>query len=284
VAGDWQLADPSEWTIEMTQVWLKNELNCTEDDRSKFLEFDGRRLIQLRSREAVASKLPSVQGILQVLIAEKVKALVDKWEKPSQNSQISQQAFALVEARDRDRAELSATLEAAAASNNQHLVLQTATGATAKPGDKYLQAHLLEYGPAQASTLGLVNFMGVDQATFFIRVSEGVDAMVREVKDRSQVEEQRADIENDRRKLENLVAEGKHALVKTKQKEIDEKTKETVELEEMLVKAERVFLYTLNEGAGSSNETFQNGWKMDCDRKTGAGLPESMFIYMTLNL
>jgi hypothetical protein len=43
------------------------------------------------------------------------------------------QAFALVEARDRDRAELNERLVAAAASNNQQVVLQTATGATAKP-------------------------------------------------------------------------------------------------------------------------------------------------------
>ena len=123
-------------------------------------------------------------------------------------SQIGQRAFASVEARDRDRAELYAILEAAAASNNQHVLLQTATGATAQPGDKYLQARLLEYGPAQASTLGLVNFMGVDQASIFGRLSAGVDEMVREVKDRSQVKEQRAEIENDRRALENLVAKG----------------------------------------------------------------------------
>jgi hypothetical protein len=193
-------------------------------------QLDGRQLIQLQSKEAVASKLPSVQGILQVLIAEKVKALVDKWEKPSQNSQISQQALALVEARDRDRAELYARLEVAAASNNQHVVLQTATGATAQPGDKYLQARLLEYGPAQASTLGLVNFIGVDQASIFGRLSAGVDAMVREVKDRSQVDEKRAEIEDDRRALENLVAKGAlPSAVQSKQNEIDEKTKETDE-------------------------------------------------------
>jgi hypothetical protein len=206
-----------------------------------------------------------------------VKALVDKWEKPSQNSQISQQAFALVEARDRDRAELYARLEAAAASNNQQVVLQTATGATAKLGDKYLQARLLEYGPAQASTLGLVNFMGVDQASFFVRYSAGVDEMLREVKDRSQVEEKRADIENDRRDIENLVAKGALAyVVQSKQNEIDEKTKETDELEEMLVKAEKVFLHILNDEAGGCNETFQNGWKMDCDPDTGEVLPERL--------
>jgi hypothetical protein len=161
-------------------------------------------------------------------------------------------------------------------SNNQHVVLQTATGATAKSGDKYLQARLLEYGPVQASTLGLVNFMGVDQASFFSRYSAGVDAMERVVKDRSQVDEQRADIENDRRELENLVADGNHDLAKTKKKEIDEKTKETDEHEKMQVKAEKVFLHILNEEAGSCNETFQEGWKMDCDPDTGEVLPERL--------
>ncbi len=101
--------------------------------------------------------------------------------------------------RDRDRAELSVRLEAAAASNNQHVELQTATGTTVKTGDKYLPARLLEYVPAQVSTLGLINFMGVDQASFFVRYTVGVDEMVREVKDRSQVEEKHTEIENDRR-------------------------------------------------------------------------------------
>ncbi len=194
-----------------------------------------------------------------------------------ENSQISQQASALVETRDCDRAELYAKLQDVAALNNQHVELQTATGDTAKTGDKYLQARLLEYGPAQASTLGLVNFMGVDQESFYVRYSAGVDEMVREVKDRSQVEEQRSDIENDRRALEILVAKGALAYaVQSKQDEIDVKTKETDELEEMLVKAERVFLHILNEEAGSCNEAFQNGWKMDCDPKTGEVLPERL--------
>jgi hypothetical protein len=55
----------------MIQLWLKNELNCNEDDRSHFLAVDGRQLIQLQSKEAVVSKLPLVQGTLQVLIAQK---------------------------------------------------------------------------------------------------------------------------------------------------------------------------------------------------------------------
>jgi hypothetical protein len=226
--------------------------------------------------------------------------------------------------RNRDRDELAHTLQAAAALNNQKVVLQTAetkdelpegwerkldvasgkqyfldhrakqthwqipaqvltnsNGSKVKPGDKYVQARLLEYGPAQASTLGIINFMGVDQASFHVRLSAGVDAMVREVKDRSQVEEQRAEIENYRRELEDLVAKGAPpSAVQSKQKEIDEKTKETDELEEMLVKAERVFLHILNEEAGTCNETFQNSWKMDCDPDTGEVLSESIYIYI----
>jgi hypothetical protein len=54
--------------------------------------------------------------------------------------------------RNCDRAELSAKLQAAATVNNQYVELQTATGVTSKTGDKYLQARLLEYCPAQAST------------------------------------------------------------------------------------------------------------------------------------
>jgi serine/threonine protein kinase len=84
VAGDGQICHPKEWTNEMIQVWLKNELNCNEDDRSHFLAIDGRQLVELQSKEAVASKLPSVQGTLQVLIAGTVKALVENWDQTSQ--------------------------------------------------------------------------------------------------------------------------------------------------------------------------------------------------------
>ena len=49
-----------------------------------------------------------------------------------------------------------------------------------------------------------------------------------------------------------------------------------VRVEEMLVKAEKVFLHILNEEAGSCNETFQQGWKMDCDPDTGEVLPERL--------
>jgi hypothetical protein len=93
VAGDWQICHPKEWTNEMSQLWLKNELNCNKDDRSHFLALDGRQLVQLKSKEAVASKLPSVQGILQVLIAEKVKALVDKWDQTSEQTTPLQRPF-----------------------------------------------------------------------------------------------------------------------------------------------------------------------------------------------
>ena len=86
VAGDWQICHPKEWTNEMILLWLKNELNCNEDDRLHFSSIDGRQLIQLQSKEAVASNLPTVQGTLQVLIAEKVKALVDKWDQTSQQA------------------------------------------------------------------------------------------------------------------------------------------------------------------------------------------------------
>jgi len=86
VAGDWQLCHPKEWTNEMSQLWLKNELNCNEDDRSHFLALDGRQLVQLQSKEAVASKFPSVHPSLQVLLAKEVKALVDKWDQTSQQT------------------------------------------------------------------------------------------------------------------------------------------------------------------------------------------------------
>jgi hypothetical protein len=86
VTGDWQLCHPKEWTNEMSQLWLKNELNCNEDDRSHFLALDGRQLVQLQSKEAVASKFPSVHGSLQVLLAKEVKTLVDKWDQTSQQT------------------------------------------------------------------------------------------------------------------------------------------------------------------------------------------------------
>ena len=71
----------------------------------------------------------------------------------------------------------------------------------------------------------------VGRTSFFVRYAAGVDEMVREVKDRSQVEEKHAEIENDRRDLENLVAKGGPPYaVQSKQNELDEKTKETVRM------------------------------------------------------
>jgi hypothetical protein len=90
------------------------------------------------------------------------------------------------------------------------------------------------------------------------------------------VEKKRAEIENDRIQHKNLLAEGKHALAETKQKEIDEQTKETDELEKMMVMAEKIFFYICDEEAGSCDEPFQNGWKMDRDPYTGEVLPERL--------
>jgi hypothetical protein len=78
------LSYPKKWTNEMIQVWLKKEFNCNEDDRSHFLAIDGLQLVELQSKEAIASKLPPVHGILQVLIAKTVMTLVENWDQPSQ--------------------------------------------------------------------------------------------------------------------------------------------------------------------------------------------------------
>ena len=50
VAGDWQIAHPKDWTIEMTLMWLKEELNIGEDDRAHFVELDGAKIVTLTSK------------------------------------------------------------------------------------------------------------------------------------------------------------------------------------------------------------------------------------------
>jgi hypothetical protein len=93
-------------------------------------------------------------------------------------------------ARDLDRKNLIAKLEAAAASNRKAAAASIRLDGVLDT-DKYV-ARLLEYGDVQAATLGLENFMGVDQKWLYGQCSAGVDAMKREVKDRSQVEKKRA--------------------------------------------------------------------------------------------
>ena len=50
VAGDWQISHPKDWTIEMTLMWLKEELNIGEDDQAHFVELDGAKLVTLTSK------------------------------------------------------------------------------------------------------------------------------------------------------------------------------------------------------------------------------------------
>jgi hypothetical protein len=187
-----------------------------------------------------------------------------------------------LEARERDRDDLLAKLQAASGKEVRDVrdgkteICSTSGNGAQAVGDKFHQPRMLEYGAAQASTMGLVHFMGVDQNLFYAKLSEGVEAMIREVKDRSEVEEKRTEIKRDLSDLGNLVADGKLSLAKEKQKEIDEKTKEADELEQDMMMAEEVFLYIVHEEAGSSKKTYQNGWRMDCDPETGEVLPDRL--------
>ena len=88
IAGEWQIMHPKGWSVEMFQVWVKDELKLTEDERAPFAAVDGTQLILLRSKEAVASKYASVQASLQVLIAAQVNTLMSKWEAPEQKTRL----------------------------------------------------------------------------------------------------------------------------------------------------------------------------------------------------
>jgi len=80
VAGDWQKTRPKDWSVEMCQMWLKNELKLGEE-RSHLLKLKGSQLMCLQSPEAVASQCPAVLPALQVLIARSVVEILSKWDQ-----------------------------------------------------------------------------------------------------------------------------------------------------------------------------------------------------------
>ena len=84
VAGDWQITQPKEWSVEMCQMWFKDELKLAEDDRSHLLKLNGSQLMLLQSPQAVASQYPAVQPVSQVFIARSVVDVLRKWDAPEQ--------------------------------------------------------------------------------------------------------------------------------------------------------------------------------------------------------
>jgi hypothetical protein len=54
---------------------------------------------------------------------------------------------------------------------------------------------MLVYGPATDSTLGIMGYMGVERTSFFKGLSEGMQAIIREVEDKSEVVEIQQKIE-----------------------------------------------------------------------------------------
>ena len=89
IAGEWQITHPKEWSVEMFLVWLKDELKFTEDERAPFAGVDGKQMILLRSKEAVASKHASVPASFQVMMATQVNTLLSKWEAPQESTRLS---------------------------------------------------------------------------------------------------------------------------------------------------------------------------------------------------
>lgn len=82
VAGDWQMMDPQQWSVNECLLCLKDELRLPEQVLANFVTLDGEKLISLRSPEAVVSKYSFVEPAMQVLIAQNVKSLLAKWEAP----------------------------------------------------------------------------------------------------------------------------------------------------------------------------------------------------------
>ena len=67
----------------MCLIWLKEELNFVDDDRWALAKMDGKQLILLQSKEAVASKYASLQPALQTSLSAQVGLLLTKWEAPA---------------------------------------------------------------------------------------------------------------------------------------------------------------------------------------------------------
>jgi hypothetical protein len=63
----------------MVQLWLKDQLEMSEDDRKYFAKVDGTELITLQSKADVAAKFPSFHPLVQIMLAQNVASAVAAW-------------------------------------------------------------------------------------------------------------------------------------------------------------------------------------------------------------
>jgi outer membrane protein assembly factor BamB len=90
VSDDWQGSPPPEWSVEMCQKWLLEELLMSEKERYHLLKLDGSQLALLQSPEAVASKCPELQPVSRIAIAKSVTELLRKWDAPEEQPTLVQ--------------------------------------------------------------------------------------------------------------------------------------------------------------------------------------------------
>jgi hypothetical protein len=166
VAGFWQNFHPRDWSRAMVQIWLKDELLMSEDDRTHFAKVDGTELITLQSMADVAAKFPSLSPLVQNMLAQKVGSAVVAW------------------ARDPEEEAVIAQIKAAAA----------AAGLDVKDQfdiDKFDADKLIMGLPPDAG-LGVANFLNHPQGQegLFSEMGKGLPALLEEMEKNGLAEEQ----------------------------------------------------------------------------------------------
>jgi hypothetical protein len=223
-------------------------------------------------------------------------------EKPSTGTEIQNKFLAAaLQKQDEFTQEEWAKFQVAGLSSNSYIKAgdryfkPSEMGMDQTGGDsKFEQPRMLVYGPATESTLGIIGFMGVDQQSFFKGLSEGMQAIIREVEDKSEVVEIQQNIEELQRERNMLISrvrtrtisrlEGPQRLddmetitdraddgddsirIKQLDEEIEHLKAEAKELDEEIEDSKFCLNYCLYEAAGSCPRRFQNGWKMDCGK------------------
>ena len=141
---------------------------------------------------------------------------------------------------------------------------------------KFEQPRMLVFGAATDSTKGLAGYMCIEQQVLLRKVCSDPEeqAIIDEVNDRSQLDAMLQKVKDLQGEIAQLAQEGNYALIEPKAQEAEKLAAAAKVTEDEMAAAKGCLEYVLEAEAGSSEEQFQNGWKLDCDMHTGEVLTD----------
>ena len=152
----------------MCQVWVRDELQMSDEDRYQFADVDGLQLVNLTSKQVVASKFPSYSPATHAFVALSVKHLIENFENSN----------------DAAKEVLMSQIKAAA----EELGLQVRD---ANDQDKFDTEKLVMGLPPDAG-LGIGPFLNykAGQEALQTQAGRGLEAIIEEIDQNGTVEEQ----------------------------------------------------------------------------------------------